>query len=132
MQAVDHLGSAARSFASQSPSPLPAALENAAKRRPAAPSADGRDLLLSVLIALAGLMAAVVLAPIGGWRALGIGLLATLLFAFAIGRWLRLQRRIRAVATEWQQTIDAVDSPILTLDFDGRILRMNRALAHRR
>ena len=127
MQAVDHLGSATRSFVSRRSVVPPVVLDNAARRRPSAPSADGRDLLLSVLIALAGLMAAVVLAPIGGWRALGIGLLATVLFAFAIGRWLRLQRRIRAVATEWQQTIDAVDSPILTLDFDGRILRMNRA-----
>ncbi len=127
MQAVDYLDSATRSFISRQSVAPPAVLDNAARAQPTAPSADGRDLLLSALVALAGLMAAVVLAPIGGWRALGIGLLATALVAFAIGRWLRMQQRIRAVAREWQQTIDAVESPILTLDLDGRILRMNRA-----
>ncbi len=124
MQAVDLVGSASRSFVGRRPS---AVAGNVARPQSSTPSSDGRDLLLSVLVALAGLMAAVVLAPVGGLRALGIGLLALVLVAFAIGRWLRLQRRIRSVAKEWQQTIDAVDSPILTLDFEGRILRMNRA-----
>ncbi len=127
MQAVEYLGSATRSFISRHQMAPPAIIDNANRARPAASSADGRDLLLSALVALAGLMAAVVLAPVGGRRVLGIGLLATVLAAFAIGRWLRMQRRIRAVAREWQQTIDAVESPILTLDFDGKILRMNRA-----
>ncbi len=124
MQAVDFVGSTSGSFVGRR---SPTVSGNAGRPQSAAPSADGRDLLLSVLVALAGLMAAVVLAPVGGLRALAIGLLALVLVAFAIGRWLRLQQRIRSVATEWQQTVDAVDSPILTLDFDGRILRMNRA-----
>ena len=66
-------------------------------------------------------------ASASGWSMLGMGLLAAALLALAAGRWIRMQRRIQAVAKEWQQTIDAVDSPILTLDFEGRILRMNRA-----
>ncbi len=44
-----------------------------------------------------------------------------------MARWLRLQRRIKAVAREWQLTIDAVEDAILTLDPNDRILRMNRA-----
>ena len=126
MHAVDSLGSVSRSFAGRPPIGTSGDSAKLAKR-PGGSSLEGRDLLLSVLIALAGLMAALVLTPVGGWRALGIGLLAVGLLAFAVFRWIRLQRHIQSVATEWQQTIDAVDSPILTLDFDGRILRMNRA-----
>ncbi len=136
MNAVDSLGSATRSFVGHQPISLitaggsPAggsATGSAESSRRGGPSPDGRDLLISVLLALAALMAAVVLAPIGGRVVLGIGLLAAALLAFAIRRWVRLQRRIQSVAREWQLTIDAVESPILTLDLDGRILRMNRA-----
>jgi PAS domain S-box-containing protein len=38
-----------------------------------------------------------------------------------------LQQRIAMVAREWQLTFDAVSSPILLLDQQARILRMNRA-----
>ncbi len=132
MHALDTLGSATRSFVGHQPLSFtaisgPSASGSAEPPRPGGPSPEGRDLLLSVLLALAALMAAVVLTPVGGRGALGIGLLAAALLAFAVGRWLRLQRRVQSVAREWQLTIDAVESPILTLDLDGRILRMNRA-----
>lgn len=131
MHAMDLLGSASRSFVGRQP-PLAFASDSLAPGLGALPRAGGqgsagRDLLLSLLSALAGLMAAAVLAPVGGWAALAVGLLAFVLMLLAIGRWIRLQRRIQSVATEWQLTIDAVDSPILTLDLEGRILRMNHA-----
>ena len=126
MQEVDSFGSATRGPGNRLPMTALPGLE-AGRERPAGSSVEGRDLLLSLLAALACLMAAAVLAPIGRALALGIGLAAAVLLAFAARRRIRLQRRIQAVATEWQQTIDAVDSPILTLDLEGRILRMNRA-----
>ena len=104
MHVMDLLGSASRSFVGRHPplafaTGLPASGPGAfvRGRDPA-----GRDVLLSLLAALAGLMAAVVMAPIGGWAALAVGLLALALTLFAIGRWVRLQRRIRSVAREWQ------------------------------
>ncbi len=132
MHAVDLLGSATRSFVGHQPISFTAVNFSSAAApddspRSGGPSPEGRDLLFSVLLALAALMVAVVLAPIGGRGAIGIGLLSAALLAFAVGRWVRLQRRVQSVAREWQQTIDAVESPILTLDLDGRILRMNRA-----
>jgi nitrogen-specific signal transduction histidine kinase len=125
MEAVDALDTSTRRLLG-GPPVAPAEL-GVAEPHPAARSTEGRDLLFLVLAALAGLLAALSLLSLGGWRALGIGVLAAALLALAAGRWVRMQRRIKAVATEWQQTIDAVDSPILTLDFEGRILRMNRA-----
>ncbi len=132
MHAMDSMGSATRSFVGHQPisfATVGGSLAGGSSQppRPDGPSPDGRDLLLSVLLALAALMVAVVLAPIGGRGAFGIGVLCAALLAFAVVRWMRLQRRIQSVATEWQLTIDAVESPILTLDLDGRILRMNRA-----
>ena len=83
-----------------------------------------------VWVALAGVGSTVALGlgfAAGGWGAgVGVAIAFTLLF-FVGGRWVRLQRQIQAVATEWQLTIDAVRDPILTLDAEGRILRLNRA-----
>jgi signal transduction histidine kinase len=53
--------------------------------------------------------------------------LVLVLAALVTGRWRRLQERISTIAREWQLTIDAVDFPILALDVDGRVVRMNRA-----
>lgn len=39
----------------------------------------------------------------------------------------QLGKRLTRIANEWQATFDAVDSPILILDKEGRIRRMNRA-----
>ncbi|MEM7353705.1 MAG: ATP-binding protein [Acidobacteriota bacterium] len=91
------------------------------------PKPYGRGLLLVALLAFGSALVAIWLAPRGGWWAPVAALTALTLTLVAVGRWLRLQRRIRAVASEWQLTIDAVADPILTLDPDGRILRMNRA-----
>ena len=126
MDAVDALDTSTRRLFSGLPQASSAEVE-ASEPRPADPRSEKRDVLFLVLAALAGLLAALALMSIGGWAALGIGLSAAALLTLAAARWVRMQRRIKAVATEWQQTIDAVDSPILTLDFEGRILRMNRA-----
>ena len=39
----------------------------------------------------------------------------------------RLQSAIRSAAIEWQLTFDAIESPVLVLDLDGRVRRLNRA-----
>ncbi len=85
-----------------------------------------RELVLALLVTLGALFAAGLLAPLG-LGALWVAALALAMLAFSFGRWFRLHRRIRSIAREWQLTIDAVDSPIFTLDLEGRILRMNRA-----
>jgi PAS domain S-box-containing protein len=38
-----------------------------------------------------------------------------------------LQRRIKNVAREWQQTFDTIDAPTLILDPAGHVMRLNRA-----
>jgi signal transduction histidine kinase len=38
-----------------------------------------------------------------------------------------LQRMIQRAASEWTMTVDAVELPIVLLNFDGRIRRLNRA-----
>ncbi len=126
MDAVDAFDTSTRRLFTGLPLESTAELD-ARDPRPANPTSEKRDVLFLILAALAGLLAGLALVSIGGWPALGVGLSAAALLALAAGRWIRMQRRIKAVATEWQQTIDAVDSPILTLDFEGRILRMNRA-----
>ncbi|HLG13817.1 MAG TPA: PAS domain S-box protein [Blastocatellia bacterium] len=39
----------------------------------------------------------------------------------------RLQAAIQSAATEWQLTFDAIESPVLMLDIDARVRRMNNA-----
>jgi len=80
-----------------------------------------------VAVWAAGVLTAVGLAPRFGWGVVGVVALVLAGGAFLAARWLRLQRRIKAVAREWQLTIDAVEDAILTLDPNDRILRMNRA-----
>ncbi len=67
------------------------------------------------------------LGPLSDWVALALALAVGGMLFLATRRWLRNQRRIQSVATDWQLTIDAVTDPILTLDPDGRVLRMNQA-----
>ena len=93
---------------------------------------DARRLLFGGALALTALLALGWTVTQGDWgTAAGAGLVLILvlvaLLAFVAGRWIRLQQRIGAVATEWQLTLDTVDSPILALDEEGRILRLNRA-----
>lgn len=38
----------------------------------------------------------------------------------------RLRRAVATAAREWQRTVDALESPILVLESDGRIRRLNR------
>jgi len=38
-----------------------------------------------------------------------------------------LRRAIRVAAREWQRTVDALDSPVLVLELDGRVRRLNLA-----
>lgn len=40
---------------------------------------------------------------------------------------LRLQAEVQASEVEWRSTFDAIDSPIIILDGEGRVSRMNRA-----
>lgn len=40
---------------------------------------------------------------------------------------IRLQAALHQSAAEWQQTFDAIESIVLTLDMEGRLRRMNRA-----
>ena len=93
---------------------------------------DARRLLFGGALALAALLALGWTVIQGDWgSAAGAGILLILLLlallAFVFGRWVHLQERIGKVAKEWQLTLDSVDSPILTLDPEGRVLRMNRA-----
>jgi PAS domain S-box-containing protein len=39
----------------------------------------------------------------------------------------RLQRTVRRSALEWRLTFDAIESPILMVDLQGRVVRLNRA-----
>lgn len=60
------------------------------------------------------------------WGAVA-GVVALLLIALAGWVWLRLNRQVARIATEWQLTVDTVDFPLVTVDDDGRVVRMNRA-----
>lgn len=55
------------------------------------------------------------------------GVLAVGLTLLAAFRWRRLQERVSLIAREWQLTIDAIEFPVVALDSDGRVVRMNRA-----
>ncbi len=55
------------------------------------------------------------------------GAAALLLIALAGWVWLRLDRQVARIATEWQLTVDTVDFPLVTVDDEGRVVRMNRA-----
>jgi signal transduction histidine kinase len=39
------------------------------------------------------------------------------------------EERLRRAATEWRQTFEAIEAPVLLLDREGRVLRANRAAA---
>jgi PAS domain S-box-containing protein len=42
-----------------------------------------------------------------------------------------LRRVVEISAREWQRTVDALDSPVLVMELDGRVRRLNRAAASR-
>lgn len=87
-----------------------------------------RDVVLALLAALAGLVA--IALPTGyGWASAGVGAVALTLLVVIVRRRMGLERQIRQAAAEWQLTIDSFDFPILTLDGEGLVLRLNRAAA---
>lgn len=47
----------------------------------------------------------------------------------AVAEAAELRRAIKVSAREWQRTVDALDSPVLVLELDGRVRRLNRAAA---
>jgi len=60
------------------------------------------------------------------WGAVA-GVVAAALIALAGWVWLRLNLQVTRIASEWQLTVDTVDFPLVTVDDDGRVVRMNRA-----
>jgi signal transduction histidine kinase len=83
---------------------------------------------LALMAALAGLIA--VALPTGyGWASAGFGAVVLTLLFIIVRRRMGLERQIRQAAAEWQLTIDSFDFPILTLDGEGLVLRLNRAAA---
>lgn len=89
-------------------------------------SSSRGELVLPLLLAGVSLGLVAWWMPRGGWSA-GVGVLA-LLMLLAVGvRSVQLQGRVSRIANEWQLIIDTVVFPVLSLDPDGRVVRMNRA-----
>lgn len=80
-------------------------------------------LLLAAAVAAGGAAWAL---PAGWPSGAAVGV-ALLLLATAAVHAHRLTRRISKAASEWQLTIDTVPFPVLALDGEGRVMRLNRA-----